>query len=164
MFWGGLQAQADDLKYQELTKARASRHKSYPVLEGLERKLYPGLDFRGQSPSERLARLEIAVFGAQQNTSISQRLEALRLELDSRELAESPAQLKAEKSDISTAELYALKAQERRQITDERMRYSKFLMSERTKTRDANNNMRIANPIIQRLSKSSIEAMFGGKP
>ncbi len=159
-------ARADDLKYQELSRAMPPKRKAYPVLESLERQLYPGQDFHDENPSHRLERLEIAIFGAIQSGTIVDRLEKLGAELSNWQIASSPKpnqrhQLKANTND--DAQHYALEAQARAQAASERMRYSKFLMDERSKARYETNLVRVANPIVQKFSKQTIEAMFGNK-
>jgi hypothetical protein len=166
-------AKADDLKYQELTRVMPpAKAKSYPILESLELKLYPSQDFRQEQPGHRLERIEIAMFGSIQSGSISDRVERLRSEVANWQIATaSPIsrnpvqQLNAARNDddISTPERYALEAQVRTQEANERMRYSKFLMDERTKARQETNIVRVGNPIVQRLGKRSIDAMFGVK-
>ncbi len=169
MLGGALCARADDLKYQELTRAMPPRTKSYPILESLEKQLYPNQDFREDDPGRRLERLEIAMLGARQSGTITERLERLRREVANWQIAAAPAaqrqtptQLRAQADDIPPAELYALKAQERTQIANEKLRYSKLLMADRNQTRYENNVIRVANPIVQRLGKRTIDAMFGG--
>ncbi len=163
-------ARADDLKYQELVRVMPPQRKSYPILESLEKQLYPGRDFREENPNHRLERLEIAMLGSYQSGTIAERLERLRSEVVNWQIAAAPvakaspaAQLRAQTDDIPPAELYALKAQERNQIANERMRYSKFLMDERTRARQETNIVRVANPIVQRLGKRSIDGIFGVK-
>ncbi len=161
-------AKADDIKYQELKRLMPPKRHAYPILESLEKELYPGIDFREEDPSERLERLEIAMLGRKQSGTISERLNKLRSEVANWQIASSsaarPTQLHAEKTpDISTPERYALEAQQRSQMANERLRYSKFLMSERSKARYETNTVRVANPIVQRLGKYSLDAMFGIK-
>lgn len=163
-------ARADDLKYQELVRVMPPQRKSYPILESLEKQLYPGQDFREEDPGRRLERLEIAMLGSRQSGTVAERLERLRAEVMNWQIAAAPAskpnratQLRVEADDIPPAELYALKAQERNQAANERMRYSKFLMAERSKARQETNVMRLANPIVQRLGKRSIDGVFGAQ-
>ncbi len=163
-------ARADDLKYQELVRVMPPQRKSYPILESLEKQLYPSQDFREQDPAHRLERLEIAMLGSRQAGTVADRLDRLRSEVMNWQIAAAPAskpspatQLRAQADDIPPAELYALKAQERNQIANERMRYSKFLMDERTRARQETNLVRVTNPIVQRFGKRSIDAMFGVK-
>jgi len=163
-------AKADDLKYQELVRAMPPRAKSYPILDSLERELYPNQDFHKEDPGHRLERLEIAMLGTRQSGTIAERLDRLRSEIANWQIAQSApvhrpsqVQLHARADDIPPQELYALKAQDRQLANNERLRYSKFLMDDRAKERYENNVVRVANPIVQRLGKRTVDAMFGVK-
>lgn len=58
------------------------KQKTYPVLEKLEKMLYPDKNFNSENPSKRLERLEIAVMGSVQTGTISQRLTKIQNETE----------------------------------------------------------------------------------
>lgn len=66
-----------------------SQTKRYPILDEFEKQLYPGRNFHKDTPSERLGRIEIAVFGSKhEESSVKSRLTALELELEAWQIAQ----------------------------------------------------------------------------
>ena len=65
----------------------APSKKSYPVLENLEKKLYPQKNFSDDSPQKRLERIEIGTFGEIQSGSIKERINNLEAEFTNWQIA-----------------------------------------------------------------------------
>lgn len=173
-----------DLRYQALptrkiTRSLPSKRKSYPLLEQIERELYPSHNFRDESPGKRLERLEVATFGEKQHGHVASRLKALRTEIetwhmanagkadfkDSREMKLLDAQIRAAEMEAKNAqqlEMARMQNQERYRQNAERYRYSRLLMQNRDRNSEGQRMMQIVNPVVRGISQEGFRSIFGG--
>ncbi len=140
----------------------APKIKTYPFLNQLELLLYPSQNFKSENPSQRLERLEMAVFGTKQHGNISTRLNNLKEELDNWQIGNMQAMKNTKQNS------------ERLQpnIEREKITYPNYnnpnttplaaaVNIQRPVTRDYQYmNYRLATPLLQNIGRRTIDAFF----
>ncbi len=143
LVWHSAQASLEEQELQEITIPRLmpSKIKTYPVLEALEKKLYPLRNFQKDNPNQRLERLEIAILGDKQSGSISERIHKLEETLSSWEIANSTPT----KPNLHQAPIHPIISQAPQQIRPKRQIDYQYM------------NYRASMPIIQNIARRGIQ-------
>ena len=138
-------------EYQEQTPQRlfAPKKKIYPFLDQLEASLYPQQNFKRDNPSQRLERIEIAVFGSKQSGSISTRLNNLQSELNNWQIGNMKV--------VKTQEPKAERLKPNAYIAPAHSALS--VQHPASKDYDYM-NYRLATPLVQNIGRRAIDAIF----
>lgn len=141
---------SERLKTQELTIKRLipPKQKNYPLLEQLESLLFPKYDFKEDNPGKRLERLELASFGDVQKGSIKSRLDKLKAEIESWQIANA-SPIKAEEKAKSPQKYHA--------PTFYRQNFVRPRVHRRVYDNDQNNQL--LTPLVQSISRRGINAL-----
>ncbi len=156
-----LEPVAIEAETDQQNRVLAPKIKTYPFLNQLESLLYPSKNFKSENPSQRLERLEMAVFGTKQNGSISTRLNNLKTELENWQIGNmktmKPLELKAQGSMLNDKrEKYPYQ-----QYNNPAISNHSALSIQHSAHRDYDYmNYRLATPLIQNIGRRTIDAFF----
>lgn len=141
------------------------KQKTYPVLDQMEKLLFPGMNYEHDEPSHRLERLETAVFGDKQSGKISQRLVNLRSEIDNWQIANSSSDLQSQQNQAAKQAQYHPINNSTQYPNTSTGTYHQFNNYnsgyKRARQPDyAYQNYRLLAPLIQNVGRRSINKIF----